>query len=197
MSNETKSKEGNIRLIIFMVLFILALCFSSCTRYEATSTLILDDLGVKYKITKEIPHYPDADAVYVESEDTIYVKRGRAQIYLILHELVHKIRSDNKVTLGNSMESRKLEEAIAVLAAVKICKTAGISAGVGRYEIPGLISRTWKANGLDRKELSREQRAKADEEVKKTVDLFKKMLNDKGYDIEQFDWVRTAILILL
>jgi len=181
---------------LFMIL-VICLLSVSCTRYQGTSTRILDDLGVKYEITKKIPHHPDADAVYVEEEDKIYVKKGKQSVYLILHEVVHKIRSNAKLFRGWDETNHKIEEAIAVKAAVKICKVAGIRCGIGRYQIPGLISRTWKVNGLDRTPLTKEQNAIVDEQVDVTVELFKKILKDKGYDIKEVDWVRTAILILL
>jgi len=180
------------------IILMLCLLSVSCTRYQGTSTRILDDLGVKYEITKKIPYHPDADAVYVEEEDKIYVKRGKQQIYLILHEVVHKIRSNAGVSLGfDDPKMHKLEEAIAVKAAIKICKVARISSGVSKYQIPGLISRTWKVNGLDRTPLTKEEHELVNEKVDETVTLFIQLLKAKGYDIKEVDWVRTAILILI
>jgi len=184
-----------IRLFLLLSVILLS---TSCTRYQGTSTRILDDLGVNYEITREIPHYPDADAVYVENEDKIYVKRGKQQIYLILHEVVHKIRSNSGMSLGfDSPETHRIEEAVAVIAAIKICKEAGISSGVGRYQIPGLISKTWKVNNLPRHALTKEERVIVDREVEKSVELFVRILKKKGHDIKEVDWVRTAILILI
>jgi hypothetical protein len=190
-------KEALEVLTYLIIILFLALMFTGCTRYQGTSTKMLDDLGVKYEITKTIPLYPNADAVYVENEDKIYVKRGKQSTYLILHELVHKIRSNEKVFLGWDEDNRKIEEAVAVKAALRICKVAGISSGVSRYEVPGLISRTWKVNGLPRTKLTPEQNAIVDREVEVTVELFIEVLKDKGHSIKEIDWVRTIILILI
>lgn len=191
--------DSKVRCIILMGLAcIFMLMSTSCTRYQGTSTRILEDLGVNYEITRNIPHYPNADAVYVEDEDKIYVKKGKQQIYLVLHEVVHKIRSNSGMSLGlGSPETHKLEEAIAVRAAIGICKAAGISSGVSKYQIPALISRTWKVNNLDRTPLTKEQQEVVTVEVEKSIELFIKVLKEKGHNIKEIDWVRTAILILI
>ena len=74
-----------------------ALLFSSCTKYQGTSTKLMDDLGVNYEIVNELPYNSRGDALYDSHNDKIYVKKGKEQVYLILHELVHKIRVNEGV----------------------------------------------------------------------------------------------------
>lgn len=188
-----------INAILFWIFIsIVMILFTGCTRYQGTSTMILDDLDVKYEITKSIPYHPNADAVYVEDEDKIYVKKGKQSVYLILHELVHKFRSNKEISLGfDDPVMHKLEEAIAVKAALKICKLAGIRTGIGKYQIPALISRTWKVNGLERSPLSKEQNIIVDIEIEKTIDVFEAILKEKGRSLKEIDWAKTAILLLL
>lgn len=182
---------------IFVVLFVLSIVFSSCTRYQGTSTRILHDLGVNYEVAKEIPHYPNADAVYDSEEDKIYVKKGKQQVYLILHELMHKIRSDAGHEMGGGDENHRFEEIIAVRAAVKLGRKAKLQLKVGKWEIPGLINKTLRANGIEPRRLTEKETEYIDKEIEKTVQLFVELLKERGHSFDEVDWVRTAILILL
>ena len=57
-----------------VILILLTLLLSSCTRYQMTTTQVLDDLGVKYEMVDEIKSNKKAEALYVFEEDTIYFK---------------------------------------------------------------------------------------------------------------------------
>jgi hypothetical protein len=152
--------------------------------------MILDDMGVNYEIVPDLPN--GAHGYYDYGEDKIYVKKGKQSTYLILHELVHKLRADAKL-----LRSHRIEEIVAVRSAYVIGKKAGLQLKVGKYELPILINQTLRLNGMEPRKLSEEEKKIVDKEIERTVQLVVYKLKLSGKSMEDIDWVKTAILILL
>jgi hypothetical protein len=152
--------------------------------------MILDDLGVAYEIVEEIPG--GADAYYSYETGKITVERGKGSTYLLLHELIHKLRHD----AGMVMESR-IEEHVAVEAAYELGRVAGIQLGVGRYNKRLILNNTLKANNLEVRRLTEAEELIVDKEIEKSVQLVLDKLEERGYSATDIDPVKTAILLLL
>lgn len=174
----------------WMIIAFVGMLFSSCTRYQMTSTQVLDDLGVKYVMVEGLEGHKKADAEYNFEEDTIYFKKYSK--YVMWHELVHKLRSDAGI-----FGDKYLEEVIAVKAAYHLGKISRIGSGMAKWEIPGVLSRTVRANGFKPRRLSDEEREYVKEQIKVTEQLLRDRLKAQGYSLDSVDWVKTAVFILL
>ena len=141
---------------------------------------------------KEIPYFPNAEGAYVFDEDKIYIKEGvRQKNYIMLHELIHKYRKDIRI------EDAVIEEHVCVKAAYSIGKRLGLQLKMGKYDLPDLITDTLRDNGLEPRFLNSEERQLIKKEIEKTRDIFVKKMKEKGRNMKDIDWMRTAILLLL
>lgn len=179
-----------MRTLLLGLMF--SLVFSSCTRYQMTTTKVLDDLGVKYEFVDELEHHPDGSAEYNFEDGVIYFVKGKYEVSIMFHELAHLLRHQAGV-----FGDRKLEEIIAVKAGYRLGKLTKIGSGMAKWEIPGVINRTLAANGFTPERLSDQEREYIKEQVKATEDIFTELLKEKGYSVEEIDWLKTAILILI
>jgi len=176
------------------ILFLILLAFSmqSCTRYQNTSTLILDDLGEEYELVKEIPGFEDADGLYSCAEDKIYIDKDVPnKNYIMLHELMHKYRRPHKLS------DLMLEEMICIDSAFEIGGDLKLQMKMNKFDLPDVISNTLKAGNVKRRHLTSKDRLTISNETEKTKAIFIERLMEKGFSTKDIDWVRTAILLLL
>jgi len=166
---------------------LLLILSTSCTRYQGTDLQILKDLKQPYTISKEIPHFPNAHAVYDRKTKMIHFKEGEISGYTILHELLH--------TVGPVLDPR-LDEIVTIKAAFKVASKTGIALGVGRYQESALITKNLAIYGLKPRILTENEKKIVDKEVKNRVQLLEKRLEDSGYKFKKIDWIRTALLLL-
>ena len=139
--------------------------------------------------------HPGADGYYDPETGIITIKAGKMEAYLVLHELVHALRYRKK--WHTDTDSHRLEEIIAVKTAYKIGSKAGMQMKVSKWQIPALINKTLRVNGMKPRPLTEAEKATIEKEVDRTFDLFVSILKDKGHELKEIDWVRTIILLLL
>lgn len=190
-----KNKELRIlvraQMIVAAILITLLLLFSSCTVYQSTSTRLIDDLGIDYKIMKSVKSSKVAGYTNYNTGE-IRVEKGRHSTVTLIHESVHYMRSES-----NMLVDPYLEEVIACKTAFKVAKKAGIPIGMSKYELPSWINASIKANDMKIRLLSREERGIVNSEIERTIDAIETRLNVEGKSLTDIDWVKTAILILI
>ena len=184
------TNEATTNNWILVVLIILLLSLSSCSRYDGTSTMILEDLGIRYELVEALDN--NAIGYYDFETDMIKVKRGKQAVYIVLHEVIHKLRKDAKV-----YSDPYLEEVIACKAAYKIGKLAGIQIGVNKFTLPMWINSSLKANRMEIKKLSPGQKEIVDKGVEVSVQLMVERLKKSGKSMTDIDYVKTGLLLLL
>lgn len=166
---------------------IATLALSSCTRYQGTTSLILDDLGIHYEVVDHLAHGRHGE--YDSVMDTIRILRGSGDQGVMLHELMHKVRRDVKLDV-------RTEEIVACIAAFRLSKASGIRIGVSKYSLKDWISRCLTVN-KEGPYNERERTSFIDAEVTKTLNLLSDMLEERGHSFKEIDWVKTAIVLLL
>lgn len=171
-----------------ILIIIMALMCTSCTRYDGTTTMLLKDLDVSFTMVDSLPN--GQHGRYDYDTDTIVVVRGKQTPYLLLHELVHKLRASQRL-------SKRTEEIVACRAAYKIGKLAGIALKVSKRTLPIWTNLALKVNGMRPERITPEYEELLDKEVEITIQLVNDELKKKGLSLTDIDYVKTAILLLL
>lgn len=191
MHNITKS------ILLYLGIMVFLLAFSSCTRYQATSTKLFDDMGLKYETVDTIRQNPKAGAFYDHAEDKIYIKKGGRTTYKILHEQIHQIRRHAGFDItGRNKDIHRLEEIITVKATYIIAQKAKLQLRVGKWEIPSIINDTLRANNIIPRRLTEEEKIYIDKQIENTVLLFVEELRKAGYSLYDIDWIKTAAFLI-
>jgi hypothetical protein len=176
------------RFTKLLLLTVIALGSMSCTRYDGTSTMILDDLGIQYETVDSLTQGRHGEYDY--DSDTIRLVKGKATGYIALHELVHKLRKDIR-------QDARTEEIVAVRASYVIGKLAGIRLRMSRRDVPMYTNTALKVNGMRPIHMTDEYEQVIDEEVIKTVELLRQELINRGISLDGVDWAKTIIMILI
>lgn len=172
-----------------LLIIIVALMSMSCTRYDGSSTTkLLQDLNVNYEVVEHLPYGQHGHYDY--DTDTIRVVKGKQTPYLLLHELVHKLRASQRL-------SKRTEEIVATRAAYKIGKLAGIPLKVSKRTLRIWENLALEVNGMRPERMTDEYKLMIDKEVELTIQLIQDELKKKGLSLTDIDYVKTAVLLLL
>lgn len=178
--------------ILFSLLIVMT--STSCTRYQMSTTRVLDDLGIKYEFVDELTFNPEGSAEYNFTDNTIYFVNGKYELSLMWHESVHALRWE----AGVYLEDQLLEEVIAVEAGFALGQFSKTGAGMSKWEKHGVRSRTLGANGEDRgRRLTDAEKQLIKDKVTETKQIFIERLKQSGHSVDEIDWVKTAIIILI
>lgn len=189
-SDNTESQAALPIGLLLIIVLVFSLMLTGCTRYDGTNTQILRDLDIDFEITRNLP--AGADGFMDPTTGKVYVKPGKLQVALVLHEAVHMLRSDARV-----MGDHYLEEIIACRAAYHIGRIAGVPVGVNRYSLKGWEASSVRVNGFEHRILNAEEEEFVSKEVTRSIQLVEERLAKKGMSMTEIDWVKTAILLLL
>ena len=165
------------------VFLLICLSANSCNRYTGPGLVLLGDLSVSYEVLDSVPHQPLADAVYVPSEDKIYIKSGRQSLVLVLHELSHKIRADLGYAPSAGSRAQALEEIVACKVAAQAGEIAGMSYPLSEGGVNTWIQSILVVNNLEHMIISEKEKEFIDKEVSRTVLLIIEQVKKSGHNL--------------